>query len=271
MIEKKKKKLKNCEKIQKFSHDPLNIHRKLSPPISFVKTDNTDQNQYKNNNFIINNVKLNEITDQPTNNSNSGKSLQPSGLSKNENIKANENEKLNFDLKDIFPSFILLKRIIVTEIPHLFDLGLLNETVITCSDLNSFVSPCYTDQMFSHSTIVKQIRETLESGTYEPFSTWNELNLKGTTYLAKSGIMSTKQQNVSNIKIGQYLHKAIEMRNQRISMKLKESEEKENNIVEEKDLLIEDIFVLGANAFLPSMTLVNDIGDDFFNQLINNH
>lgn len=187
-------------------------------------------------------------------------------------MNAIKKHKLSFGRTDVvevkpsvFPSLLILERIVVVDVPHLYDITVLNEMQTSCEDLNSFLPMCPIDPVFSNVEVISQIKQMLEKADFPPFNEWSQLINKGMTFLLDADALSIRQPfDVANIfQVSLSLSESVSSIK---SEYLGEEDMLEPNdeINETQESVPDKFFVLGADAFLPTMDIVNETGQDLF-------
>jgi hypothetical protein len=72
-----------------------------------------------------------------------------------------------------FPFLKLTERIVVVDVPHLYEVDALSERASLCEDINGFIPICPIDPIFLKVEKVRVIREMLEKVDIPPFQRWS--------------------------------------------------------------------------------------------------
>jgi hypothetical protein len=160
----------------------------------------------------------------------------------------------------------MLERIVVVDVPHLYDFEILAETSGLCEDLNSFVPMCPMDPIFAGVDRIRLIRETLEKVDLSPYHEWSHLIVKGMTFLYDAAQMVKETVNLEALADVSLL---ISVPAPGVDFEI-EGEEDEMRRATAEDSVVNqaesELVVIGPHAFLPTMEMVNEIGQELFDR-----
>lgn len=160
--------------------------------------------------------------------------------------------------KEPFPQMHIFERIVVCDIPSLYDVGTLGETEVVCEDVNSLVPLCPTSNSIKETPTVQRIRSALQRVHFPPFESWAQMSQRGTATML--GITGLSEVRRTPWNAGGCIHQALE---------LLENQPPKNEEEEEEEELPDPMGLIpvGASAFIPTMDEVNEIGGpDMFDE-----
>jgi hypothetical protein len=165
-----------------------------------------------------------------------------------------------------FPVLKMLERIVVVNVPHLYDFEILAETSGLCEDLNSFVPMCPLDPLFFRVDRIRLIRETLEKVDLSPYHEWSDLMVKGMTFLYDEAQMVKQTVNLEAL-FDVSLFVSVPTAGVDFEAVSEQDELRrasvEGSVVNQTE---NELVVVGPEAFLPTMEMVNEIGHELFDR-----
>jgi len=166
-----------------------------------------------------------------------------------------------------FPFLKLTEKIVVVDVPHLYEIDALNERTALCIDLNSFIPVCLMDPAFLVVEKVQKIRESLENVDLAPFQKWSRMIADGMTFLYGERQIVKHVINVQKLQ-GIRLDVpilAIECDDEIVE----ESEVQEEEIVENvQSTSCLDLVIIGPDVFIPAMDVVNSTGAEYLEHIL---
>jgi hypothetical protein len=154
-----------------------------------------------------------------------------------------------------------MERIVVVDVPHLYEVDALNERTSLCEDLNSFVAMAPTDPRLAVHERVAGIRETLDAVDLPPFRQWERLRADGEAFMGGPGNTTVDLERVEGIR--------IEVPEVAHDDGGEEDGEFDADADEEGDPWGMGFVILGPEPFIPSMEAVNGTGVEYFEQMLN--
>jgi hypothetical protein len=159
-----------------------------------------------------------------------------------------------------FPFLRLMERIVVVDVPHLYEVDALNERTSLCEDLNSFVPMAPTDPRLAGNERVTIIRETLETVDLPPFREWERVKADGEAFMGGVGHTTVDLERIEEVRIDvpEVVHD--------------DDAEEDGEFGVEGDGGDEGwqmgFVILGPEPFIPSMEAVNATGVEYFEQIL---
>jgi hypothetical protein len=162
-----------------------------------------------------------------------------------------------------FPFLKLTERIVVVDVPHLYEVDALSERASLCEDINGFIPICPIDPIFLKVEKVRVIREMLEKVDIPPFQRWSKMMADGLAFLHDDRKIVKHSVNLAK------LHGV------RLEVPLVEAEFEdeaiEEPVVQEEQVTSAsplDMTIIDAEVFLPTMDVVNAAGAEYFEQIL---
>jgi hypothetical protein len=161
-----------------------------------------------------------------------------------------------------FPVLRLMERIVVVDVPHLYEVDALGERTSLCEDLNSFVPIAPLDERLAENERVKIICETMETVDLPPFRTWARLTSEGSMFMGedRGADKSVDLEILEGVR--------LEIPEFTANEEGEEQDHAEEDAPEVETVASPmDFVIIGADVFLPSMDVVNTTGQEFFEQI----
>jgi hypothetical protein len=159
-----------------------------------------------------------------------------------------------------FPFLRLMERIVVVDVPHLYEVDALNERTSLCEDLNSFVPMAPIDPRLTGNERVAIIRETLDTADLPPFREWARVKADGAAFMGGTGEATVDLAKLDGIRIDvpEVAHD--------------DGGEEDEEFGDEKDEPDDEgalgFVTLGPEPFIPSIDAVNTTGIEYFEQIL---
>jgi hypothetical protein len=162
-----------------------------------------------------------------------------------------------------FPLLKLTERIVVVDVPHLYEVDALSERASLCEDINGFIPICPIDPIFLNVEKVRVIREMLEKVDITPYQRWSKMMADGLAFLHDDRKIIKHSVNLKKLN------------DVRLEVPLIEAEFDEDaieeTIVQEEQVTSAspfDITLIDAEVFLPTMDVINGAGAEYFEQIL---
>jgi hypothetical protein len=159
-----------------------------------------------------------------------------------------------------FPFLKLMERIVVVDVPHLYEVDALNERTSLCEDLNSFVPMAPVDERLAGNERVRIICETLETVDLPPYRAWARLMADGGALIGGGGVAAVDLRRVEGA--------VLEIP---LPIEAEEGNDDEDTVVEaggEEEDWGMGLAIIGPEPFLPSMEMVNLTGVEYFEHIL---
>jgi hypothetical protein len=160
-----------------------------------------------------------------------------------------------------FPFLRVMERIVVVNVPHLYEMDALNERSSLCEDLNAFIPMALSDERFAGNERVKLIRETIESLDLPAYRNWGTLLADGQSIgKPRTDARSVDLERLDGVKleIPDLFDDFVE--------EIEEQYEPTEEVAPPEVVL--DFVTIGPEPFLPTMDVVNSIGQEFFESVL---
>ncbi|EAY02920.1 hypothetical protein TVAG_040700 [Trichomonas vaginalis G3] len=171
--------------------------------------------------------------------------------------KVPANIKLEPKEKKEFPQMHIFERIVVCDIPSLYDVNTLGETEVVCEDVNSLVPISPITPAIKDTPTVQRIRSALQRVHFPPFESWAQMSARGAaTMLGVTGLSEVRRTKWNAAAV---INQALE---------LLANEPPKNEEEEEEEELPDPMGLIPvvASAFIPTMDDVNEIGANLFDE-----
>jgi hypothetical protein len=152
-----------------------------------------------------------------------------------------------------------MERIVVVDVPHLYEVDALNERTSLCEDLNSFVPMAPTDPRLAGNERVAIIRDTLEMVDLPPFRDWSRMKDDGAAFMGGQGHVAVDLQRIDGVRV-------------EVPEVIHDDREEDGEFEVEGDGEDDDwglgFVILGPEPFIPLMDAVNATGVEYFEQIL---
>ncbi|KAH0793712.1 hypothetical protein GPJ56_002433 [Histomonas meleagridis] len=180
---------------------------------------------------------------------------------------------------EVFPQLDIFERIVVVDVPHLYEIQSVDSKLLSFNDLNSLPPLLPIDERLASNERFQNMSSLLKLFRCEPIVSWNELLEKCITYLIESEDLNDmmKKKSMSTCRIESGINEILNMINEQ-PQQTDDIKEEEEEIVEEMNESDELVISLGqdpfslislnAKMFIPTVDEVNYIGNDLFEEQI---
>ena len=162
--------------------------------------------------------------------------------------------------KQTFPNMQIFQRIVVCDVPSMYEYEALGETEVYCQDVNSLVPIAPNSHILKETETVHKIREALTHARYPPFDEWSDMLRRGNTNML--GVTSVNEVRLTPWNAGATISQAMR------SMYSSDNKSEDSSSEEEEEDLPDpmSIIPIRARSFLPSMDDVNEVGAALFDE-----
>ena len=159
-----------------------------------------------------------------------------------------------------FPNMQIFQRIVVCDVPSMYEYEALGETEVYCQDVNSLVPIAPNSHILKETETVHKIRDALAHARYPPFDEWSDMLRRGNTNML--GVTSVNEVRLTPWNAGATISQAMR------SMYSSDNKSEDSSSEEEEEDLPDpmSIIPIRARSFLPSMDDVNEVGAALFDE-----
>jgi len=164
--------------------------------------------------------------------------------------------------EDSIPVIPLLEKIVVVDIPHMYDVSILNECESKCEDINSFIPLCPVRGEINQSESIRKIRTMIAKIVFPPFHEWSLLISRSKICLFE--VYSLKERDFIDNKAS----KCISMILQKSLNEILNESSTADDEIDDSDIgslpSPDSLLSIPPKMFIPTIFEVNLIGNDMY-------